>query len=74
MVGWQFGVWLLCQRPLLLSTGQSQVPVPCAPLGAAQEYEILEGRTGRCEAGVSSTALVQCARGSELSVSTHQHH
>lgn len=57
----------------LLSTGQSPVLVPHAPRGAARGSRKHWVRTERCEASVSRAALAQCARGTKLSVSTHQH-
>lgn len=79
MVGWQFGVWLLCQRLLPLERGL--VLVPLAPVGAARGSGIPRGRTeipgGRTKyhgAGASRAALIQHAHGTKLSVSTHQHY
>lgn len=58
----------------LLSAGQSHVLDPHAPLGAVRESGIPGGRTERLKAGVTRAALVQYARGTKLSVSTHQHY
>lgn len=57
-----------------LSAGQSYVLALHGPLGAAWETGIPRDVPGCLEAGVSRAALVQCAGGTKLSMSIHQHY